>query len=137
MDKQTILNIPNSHSTSATWIEWHKALRREFGKKKANYLFVQAWDKRAGAGSDASTNELREYMKDNGVTLDTTTLEDIGDTAISVKDFFGDIFEYGKIAGLVVGGMVIVSLGMILFNVAKNPVKAAETAMKFKTPKMP
>lgn len=136
MSKETIFNIPNTHSSSTAWIEWHKSLRKEFGKKKANYLFVQAWDIRAGKGSDASTNELREYMKDNGVILDTTTLEDITDTASNITDFFGDIFQYGKIAGLVVGGMVLVSVGMILYNVAKNPIKAMETAASLKTPKI-
>jgi len=137
MNKETVLNIPNVHSTSSSWIEWHKALRKSFGKKKANYLFVQAWDVRAGKGSNASTNELREYMKDNGVVLDTTTLEDITDTVSSVTDFFGDIFKYGKIAGIVVGVMILASMGMILFNLSKNPIKTAETVMNLKNPKMP
>src|SRR3989304_7825161 len=114
--------IPNRQSSSASWIKWHETMKSRYGKKEANTLFLKAWDKRGGAGSSASTNELREYMKDNDVVLDTTTLESITDTASKGLDGIGDFFTMGKYVAIAVGVIIVGGLGMLIFNIAKQPI---------------
>jgi len=123
--------IPTKSSSSQSWIQWHKAMKSRYGKKDANALFVKAWDLRGGAGSDASTNELRVYMKDNGVVLDTTSIEDIVDTTQSGLDGLGSFFTMGKYATIAVGVIVVGGLAMLVYNIAKQPVKAISTAANF------
>ena len=120
--------IPNKQSASTSWIEWHKAMKSRYGKKEANALFVKAWDQRGGAGTSASTNELREYMKDNDVVLDTTTMENVVDTTSAGLDAIGDVFTVGKYAILAVGVIVIGGLGMLVYNVVKNPERSGKAA---------
>lgn len=123
--------IPTRNSSSQSWIQWHKAMKSRYGKKQANFLFVKGWDNRAGAGTNASTNELREYMKQNGVTLDSTTLESVTDSVSSGLDSIGDMFTVGKY--LIIGTSVIIvgGLGLLIYNIAKQPIKAASTAASF------
>jgi hypothetical protein len=118
--------IPNKQSSSQTWIQWHKAMKRRYGKKEANLLFTKAWDMRGGAGSSASTNELRTYMKDNGIKFDTTTMESITDTTYEGLDAVGDFFTMGKYMSIAVGVIVVGGLGMLIFNIAKQPIKSAK-----------
>jgi len=119
--------IPTKASTSQEWIQWHRAMRWRYGLKEANLLFVKAWGLRGGAGTSASTIELREYMNDAGVKLDTTALEDVVDTTSAGLDAVGDFFTVGKYAVLALGVIVIGGLGMLVYNVAKQPLKAAST----------
>jgi len=123
--------IPTRTSSSSAWIEWHKTMKSRYGKKQANILFVKAWDKRAGAGTSASTNELREYMRKQGVTLDTSTLESVADTVSSGLDGIGDFFTVGKYMVLGVGVILVGGLGILVFNLVKNPIKTASTAANF------
>lgn len=123
--------IPNKQSSSQSWIQWHKAMKSRYGKKQANALFVKAWDMRAGTGSSASTNELREYMKSNDVVLDTTSFEDVIDTTNTGLDFIGDFFTLGKYMTIGVGVIVVGGLGLLIYNIAKNPIKSASTAANF------
>lgn len=123
--------IPTRTSSSSAWIEWHKTMKSRYGKKQANILFVKAWDKRGGAGTSASTNELREYMKNQGVTLDTTTMEGLTDTVSSGLDTIGDIFNVGKYFAIGTGVIVISGLAILVWNVVRNPIKSASTAANF------
>jgi hypothetical protein len=86
---------------------------------------------RAGRGSSASTNELREYMKSNGVVLDTTTFEDVNDSINTGLDFMGDVFTVGKYMTLAVGVIVVGGLGLLIYNIVKDPIKSASTAANF------
>lgn len=127
----TIELIPTQQTSSAGWITWHKAMKSRYGLKQANYLFMKAWDKRAGTGSDASTVELRNYMKDNGVIIDTTTLEDVADSTSGGLDFIGDFFTVGKYMTLAVGLIVVGGLGLLVYNIVKSPLKSAGAAVNF------
>jgi len=120
--------VPNQQSSSQSWIQWHKAMKSRYGLKEANLLFVKAWDKRGGAGSKGSTNELREYMRDNDVKLDTTGLEDVLDTGSSVLDTIGGAFTAGRYISLAIGVIVLGGAAMLIFNIAKQPIKAAGAA---------
>jgi hypothetical protein len=127
-----VQNIPNRSSASDHWIEWYKSLKGNFGKKQANMIFVKAWGLRGGAGSDASTVELREYMKSNGVTLDTTSIESIQDTVSGGLDSIGDFFTMGKWVGISLIVIVVGGLGLTVYNIAKQPIKAVRTATKIR-----
>ena len=122
--------IPTKTSASQSWIEWHRAMRGRYGKKQANILFVKAWELRGGAGTSASTNELRQYMADNDVVLDTTTMESVTDTAYAGLDSVGDFFTMGKYVTIALGVIVIGGLGMMVYNIAKQPLKAGGEASK-------
>lgn len=125
------LIIPTRTSSSQAWIQWHRAMKSRYGKKQANILFVKGWDNRAGAGTAASTNELREYMKSQGVTLDSTTLESVTDSVSSGLDAVGDFFTMGKYFAVGIGGIVLVGGAILVWNLVKNPIKSASVAANF------
>lgn len=123
-----VKNIPTKNSSSQAWIQWHKSLKSRYGKKEANAIFIKAWDLRGGAGSPASSIELRNYMEDNGVKLDTTSMEDALDSASGAIDWIGDGLSMGRYFGIALGVIVVGGLGMLIYNIAKQPIKAAGAA---------
>ena len=121
-------SIPTASSKSEEWIQWHKELKKIFGKKKANSIWVFAWAKRGGVNSPANTNALSSYMERQGVDVQRTSLEEIGE---SISEITGGVFNFGKImfiGSMVVGGVVLV---LILRALLKNPNKSIESAMMF------
>ena len=131
MANKSILNTPTDDSSSSAWITWHKALRKRFGKRKANELFMTAWDKMAGEGSDASTTELRKYMKGQGVDIDTSFLEGAADFGSGVSDTFSGMFSTWKY--IMIGGVILTfaGIGYIIYNVGKDPSKVVGATKPF------
>lgn len=97
--------IPTASSNSENWIQWHKDLKRIFGKKKANSIWLYAWAKRGGINSSANTSGLRKYMDGQGVDVTTTSLGELSDKIGNVLDFG---FGVGKV--IVIGSLSIVGL---------------------------
>lgn len=127
-----VINLmPKATSGSDEWQQWHIQLKKRFGKKSANMIFVKAWEARAGKNSAASSDELRAYMRDQGVDLDTTVLQDVIDSTSGITDFFGDVIKAGAITGYAITGIVVVGLAMLVFNIAKQPLEAAKIASNF------
>lgn len=122
-----ITGIPTGESEATEWIQWHIQLKKRFGKKKANLIWTKAWRLRAGKGSSASTVDLRKYMGKQGVDLDTTTLEGISDTVSGIGDFFGDILTVGMWTGIVIGGVLLIGIGVAVYQIVRNPQKSAQT----------
>lgn len=112
------LSVPTASSKSENWIQWHKDLKKMFGKKKANSLWLFAWAKRGGVNSSANTSDLRSYMEGQGVNITTTTLNDITDT---IGDVLGFSFGVGKI--VIIGTLSVVGLILIgiLVKLFRNP----------------
>ena len=112
------LSVPTASSKSENWIQWHKDLKKMFGKKKANSIWLFAWAKRGGVNSSANTNDLRDYMEGQGVNITTTTLNDITDT---IGDVLGFGFGVGKI--VIIGTLSVVGLILvgILVKLFRNP----------------
>lgn len=110
--------IPTASSSSENWIQWHKDLKKIFGKKKANSLWLYAWAKRGGIKSSANDSVLRDYMKGQGVDITTTALGELSDAIGNVLDFG---FGIGKV--VVIGGLSIVGLILIgiLVKLFRNP----------------
>lgn len=102
-----INSIPVQSSQSADWIQWHKALKKRFGKLQANQLWLKAWGFRGT--SNSNTSELRSYMKDNGVTLDTNILGKAKDIQNSVFDTIGGALKVSS--GVTIGLLAIAFLG--------------------------
>ena len=95
MSKELIRNIPTNSSSDVVWISWYDALRKTFGRKKANALFTANWDAQNGFTSDANTSDLRKHLKDKGgIEIAGSTLGEVKDKLIGVGDFFGDTFSY-------------------------------------------
>lgn len=110
--------IPTASSKSENWIQWHKDLKKIFGKKKANSLWLYAWAKRGGISSPANTSGLRDYMDGQGVDITTTSLGELSDSIGNVLDFG---FGVGKV--IVIGSLSIVGLILIgiLVKLFRNP----------------
>ena len=104
------LSIPTASSKSESWIVWHKDLKRMFGKKKANSIFVYAWAKRGGINGVANTNELRGYMDTQGVNISTTDFKEITDVVGNLLDFSFGIGKIVIIGTLSVVGLVLLSI---------------------------
>jgi hypothetical protein len=103
-------NIPTRASEFQDWIAWHKSLKRTFGKKTANEIWVYAWAKRGGVDSNANVSRLRDYMSGQGVNIQRTTTDAIFDTA---SDFTSTMFSVTKwvlIGGVIIGGVVLIRL---------------------------
>lgn len=97
--------IPTASSNSENWIQWHKDLKRIFGKKKANSIWLYAWAKRGGTNSSANTSDLRKYMDGQGVDITTTSLGELSD---KIGNVLGFGFGVGKV--IVIGSLSIVGL---------------------------
>lgn len=117
MSKTACLNIPGVNSSAAQWITWHKALKTCVGKKNANQLFVMQYDK---VDYD-STVELRGYMKSQGVDLDRDIVDRGVDAGAGVYSWVGGVFEFGSGVSMIIVLMVLGALGMLLFNIGRNP----------------
>jgi hypothetical protein len=115
-----VMLIPTKSSTADVWIEWHKTLKNSIGKKNANIIWLKAWYMRGGKGSPASTNKLRSYMKQQGIDIETTTLESITDVVSDGIDFIGDGFKMGTYVAIGLLGIAGLGFAIALYNIAKN-----------------
>jgi hypothetical protein len=120
--------IPQRGDTADVWKNWHETLKSNFGKKTANQLFIQNWKVRGT--TSVSTNSLRDYLKDNGIEISTTAIQDIVDKGSDITDFFGDTFKVGKYIGISLAVIVVGGLAFAIYNAAKNPAASAGTALR-------
>ena len=112
------VNIPTASSSSENWIQWHKELKRFFGKKTAKSLWVFAWAKRGGKNAEANTSKTRTYMKRQGVNIDTTKLNSAFDSVRSAINQGLSVTKWVLIGGLGVGAIVFI---LILRKLLLNP----------------
>ena len=112
------LSVPTASSKAENWIQWHVDLKKIFGKKKANSIWLYAWAKRGGINSSANTSALRGYMDKQGVDISTTSLNEIADVVGNVLDFG---FGVGKV--VIIGTLSVVGLILlgILIKLFRNP----------------
>ena len=115
-------NIPKYNSKSEDWIQWHKDLRQNFGKKIANSLWIKAW--RIRGNSSANTSDLRKYLKGEGIKIDEGAWDTVVDFGVGVSDAFGTVFQVTKFVGIGLAVIIVGGVGMIVYNLAKDPAKA-------------
>jgi hypothetical protein len=124
--KNVFINEPSIKSDDAQWIQWHKDLKGLFGKKTANSVFLAFWKKRGS--SAANTHDLRNYAESQGFKVEASTIAGVIDGAYDVVDGIGDFFKIGKIVTISVLVILVGGIGMLVFNIAKEPVKAISAA---------
>jgi|TARA_Y100000114_G_scaffold157153_1_gene187469 hypothetical protein len=118
--KNEIRNIPSFTSSDNAWILWHENLKKVFGRKKANALYVANWDAQRGGSSSANTSKLRKYLEKNGIKISGGVIGDTGDFFGGVGDYFGDIFTVGKYLGIGLAVIVAISVGGLVVQIAFN-----------------
>jgi hypothetical protein len=123
-----VANMPSFDSKAQNWIQWHKDLKSNFGKKIANGLWLKAWRNRGSSGGDINTSDLRDYMKKQGVTIDTTTWNKVSDATVSG---LSDLFQMSRTTSFVITGTVVGLAIYIVYKVLKNPKESIQTASLF------
>jgi hypothetical protein len=119
-------NIPTASSSDEQWIAWHKKLKKPFNKKIANEVFLYAWSKRGGVDSKANTRKLSNYLESQGIDIERSTLDNIGE---GIVDVGSGILSFGKwmiIIPLGIGGLLLI---MILVKLMRNPNQSIQGAM--------
>ena len=111
-------SIPTASSKAENWIQWHRDLKKMFGKKKANSIWLYAWAKRGGIKSSANTSGLRDYMDSQGVDITTTALGELSDKIGNVLDFGFGVGKVVLIGSLSVVGLILIAILVKLF---RNP----------------
>lgn len=112
--------MPNSTSSDQEWISWHQSMRKKYGKKNANQLFAERWNARKPKSSN--TGQLRDYMKDQGVVIDSgTLLGDIRDTGTGIMDKVGSVLPYIGGYGVALLIVPILLTSIVVWQAMKNP----------------
>jgi predicted RNA-binding protein with EMAP domain len=118
MSLQSIKLLPTFQSSDNTWLSWYKDVKSTLNRKDANRLFSMLWNNENGYDSDANTKFLRDEMEDYGVEIATSSLGEIKDFGIGVKNFVGDYFTAGKILGITMAGICVVAVGGLILQIA-------------------
>jgi hypothetical protein len=120
--------IPQMNSSSAEWIEWHKNMKSRYGKSTANSLWLKAWKFRGN--SKSNTNELRTYMSNNGVKIDSSSFDKIVDVGDSIIDKVGNIVKVGGIGAIFINFAILGGVAYILYSVISTPDKYTSAVKK-------
>lgn len=127
--------LPTLNSKDIEWINWMKALDKDFDRDTSVNLFLNLWGKRGN--SDARTLQLRQYMKDKyNIDLSEGAIDKVVDLGGGIADTIGGIFKVGKITFFIVGGVVMVAIGAAIYSIVKNPSNAAYLTPTGRTLKM-
>ena len=127
--KAKVLNsIPPFDAQAEQWIQFHKDLKSNFGKKVANSTWVKAWGIR-GTGK-ANTGDLRDYLADNNITINTSKWDAVVDAGSDVTDYFGDLFQVSKYVGIGFAIILVGGVGMLVYNIAKKPAESIGLAAR-------
>jgi hypothetical protein len=111
-------------STATDWVQWYKTLKRNLPNSDAKALWVKAWAKR---GDKTGFNPaFRKEMGDEGIDIQTNTLGSIASAGKDVKDFFGSNIKIAQYAGVAVLIIIVGGAGLMIYNIAKNPIAAAK-----------
>lgn len=123
MADSILLNVPTKSSNANVWIAWHKGLKSKFGKKNANLLFLSAFEKRGDSDDffkTLVTEEMADYFKGEGITLEQGSLSRLKGVWTDTSDFFSDVAKAGMITTFVVGGVLVLSVGIFVINIART-----------------
>jgi hypothetical protein len=112
-------NIPIKGADDNKWILWHEALKKRYGKKVANDLFLDAWDKRSD--SKSNTVNLRKYLEKQGIDIDRSVWDFSADIFDETGDFFSKWFGITSTFGTVAAILITIIVLVFLYNIARNP----------------
>ncbi len=117
MSSKSCLIIPTNSSSYATWIEWHKSLKKCVGKSNANQLWMMNYDKEVPGDSV----EVREYMRTQGVDLDRNVAERLTDFGSGVYNWFGGAIDFTSGISMVIVLIIVGGAGLMIYNIVKTP----------------
>ena len=118
--------IPNKSSKFESWITYHQAVKKRYGKKTGNALWTKAWSKRGSP--TANTNALRTYLAKNNIVIDKSAWDSVVDKGIDVADNFSDMLNMGKWVTFVLVAGVVIGVVILVINIARKPAEVAKIA---------
>lgn len=100
---------PNSNSSPAQWIDFHKQLKSKVGQEEANSLFLQLWSQGGQSSFTSQSGELRAYAKTQGMNIEGNIigLSAVSDTYTSINS------GAAKIGNATTIGIVLVCLMLV------------------------
>ncbi len=120
MAKLDVINdMPTRQSTSEQWKLWHEAIRKEFGRDRANNLWLDAWEMRGN--NEANDEQLRGYLLKQGISLDKDWQDAAVDFGSSVVGGIGDVFGSIRRNMMIVAILILVIVAGVLLAVIRNP----------------
>ena len=107
---------PNSNSSPAQWIDFHKQLKNEVGQEQANSIFMQLWAQGGQSSFTSQSGDLRAYAKGQGMTIEGNIIgfSAISDTYTSVNNGAAKIGNATTI-GIVLVCVMLVAATYFLF----------------------
>ena len=121
-------NMPNVRSSDIIWINWYEDLEKRYGTKDAARIFLPVWSKQGT--SIANTYALRERLRKDGIQLEQNVITKLEDFGGGFNDFLTGVTKAGKVATYAVGGVLILGLGLFVYNVASTPDKILDKIKK-------
>ena len=119
MKVDVIQDIPSQESQSEQWKLWHEALRKRFGRDRANNLWLEAWQRRGD--DEANDEDLRTYLLKQGIRLDKDWKDAAVDFGSGVVTGVGDIFGTIRRNMMILAILVLVIVAGVLVAILKNP----------------
>jgi len=116
---KALKTMPTFKSKDIEWINWYKQISDTYGRADAARIFIGTWTKRGS--NEANTIELRKLVSKDGINIDDSIWNKVADLGGGISDAFGSAMKVGKVTAYVVGGILVLGLGMFVFNLAKTP----------------
>ena len=112
-------DMPTRSSTSEQWKLWHQAIKKEFGRDRANNLWLDAWEMRGN--TEANDEELRLYLKKQGISLEKDFSDAVVDFGAGIVEGIGDFYESIRRNMMIVAILALVIVVGVLLALIKNP----------------
>lgn len=118
-DLKAFQSMPTLKSVDTEWIKWADLVIGKYGTDIGKQIFIKTWEKRGSR--DANTRTIRLHLKDKyNIEIDESVWDKIVDVGGGIGDSLGRAFKVGKITLYVVGGVIVLSVGLALFNAIKT-----------------
>ena len=112
--------LPTLRSADIEWMNWMKALDKDFDRATSVSMFLSLWGKRGT--TNANTLQLRQFMKDKyNVNLAESIKDKVVDLGGGITDTISGMFGTAKVVTFIVGGVVLVAVGAAIYSIVKNP----------------
>lgn len=120
---------------AADWVEWHRQMRKEFGKKEAERRFLSAWQQLGYTDFLYRNNMLDdqnfyEYFEEQGILVGgemRATIDNIQDTINDVGNTAQNILNILPWVAIIIGVFILiyVVLNITVFSKAAGTVGGA------------
>lgn len=112
-------SMPTIKSVDTEWIGWADFVIGKYGNDLGKQIFIETWQKRGSRNANSRT--IRMHLKNKyNIEIDESVWDKIVDIGGGIGDTFGKMFKVGKVTLFVVGGVIIISVGVALFNAVKS-----------------